>query len=512
VLAESAGQQAEARSPAPRHAGAHAPERWALLAAAAWALHPLAVTSVLYVVQRMTSLSALGTLLALVLALRGRALLASGQSARWCLWLGFPLAGLVAVLSKESGFLLPGYLLVIEVTLLTRRSLPEAAARAWRRFIAVFVWLPVAAVMLTLPWSLPSIAAGYLHRDFSLGERLLTEARVVWFYARLVVLPDPRQLALFHDDLALSTGWLQPWTTLPAVIGLGGVVVSAVLLRRRAPWLAFAVLFFLVSQLLESSLVPLELVHEHRVYLGMLGPILAAIMGLRPLLAGLGARRPALLAALPVLLLGVVTGQRALDWSDPLTFVLVEAQHHPNSVRAQYELAGFYGDLAELSHDAATRQRLFGLAETHALHAIDIGPDEVKPRVGLLMVCAQSGCVPPPDTWSRLEAGLRSGHRTDLLASDVLSLAQCARDGVCRLPAGPMTALCDALAANPRLSPTGATLLAAARNLLAEAAHVADQGAPRPDASQPTGAAASAGTPPDLRRPPMGMPLPARLP
>ncbi len=45
----------------------------------------------------------------------------------------------------------------------------------------------------------------------------------------------------------------------------------AFLLRRRYPLLLLAVLFFLVGHSMESTLIPLEMVYEHRNYLpGML--------------------------------------------------------------------------------------------------------------------------------------------------------------------------------------------------------------------------------------------------
>jgi len=83
---------------------------------------------------------------------------------------------------------------------------------------------------------------------------------------------DSALLGFYHDDFQASAGWLTPWTTLPAVLGLLCVALAALVVRRRFPLFAFAVLFFLAGHLLESTVFPLELVFEHRNYLPSIAP------------------------------------------------------------------------------------------------------------------------------------------------------------------------------------------------------------------------------------------------
>ena len=87
-----------------------------LLCASAWLLHPLNLTSVLYVVQRETSLCSLFILAGCVCYVHARLRMQAGKSGWWWLYIGTLVTGLLAILSKETGLLLPVYLLVIELS------------------------------------------------------------------------------------------------------------------------------------------------------------------------------------------------------------------------------------------------------------------------------------------------------------------------------------------------------------------------------------------------------------
>ena len=129
------------------------------------------------------------------------------------------------------------------------------------------MFAPVALVMVILAISPDILVGGYSGREFSLEERLLTQARLLWRYLGWICLPNINDMGFQHDDIPLSTGLFSPFTT---VLALGAwllVLVVAFLLRRRFPLLLLALLFFLVGQSMESSVIPLEMVYEHRNYL-----------------------------------------------------------------------------------------------------------------------------------------------------------------------------------------------------------------------------------------------------
>jgi hypothetical protein len=226
-----------------------------LLVAALWLLHPIQLTSVLYVVQRMTSMSAFFVLAGLLLFVVGRNRLESGRG-HGLTWMFAGLAGGVGLgfLCKQNSILLPFYAFLVELFFFRHEVLPQAARRRLYGFYALTVALPavVAVVGLVVAWD--AIAQGYLYRDFTLWERLLTQSRVLFFYLGLLFFPHIRAFGLYHDDFALSTGLLDPWTTLLSVLLWAGLVGLALWgVRRRALW-SFALLWYLVGHSLERLL------------------------------------------------------------------------------------------------------------------------------------------------------------------------------------------------------------------------------------------------------------------
>jgi hypothetical protein len=138
-----------------------------------------------------------------------------------------------------------------------------------------------------------------------------------------------------------------PASTLPSVLGVLALIISALLLRKRSPLLSLGILWFFAGHLLESSVLPLELVFEHRNYL----PLFGLLMGI---VAAIGCSRHlqhhakplATLAALIFVIFSGLTALRATEWKSPPEFAESEARHHPLSPRAQYELGSVLMALA----------------------------------------------------------------------------------------------------------------------------------------------------------------------
>ncbi len=145
--------------------------------------------------------------------------------------------------------------------------------------------------------------------------------------------------ALFHDDIKVSTSLIAPWTTLPALAGLVGLSMLAIVTSRKLPLVAFGIAWFLVGHSLESSFIPLELVHEHRNYLPLFGLCLlpVGLLGsweIRP-----GIQKTLIVASLGAVLayFGFVTAMRASMFGQEHLRTQLEAQFHPDSARANYE-------------------------------------------------------------------------------------------------------------------------------------------------------------------------------
>jgi hypothetical protein len=172
-----------------------------LVISAVWLLHPLNLTAVLYIVQRMTSLATLFTLGGLIFYVWGRLQLCDSNRGIGQILIGLLVFGPLAALSKENGVLLPLFMFAIELVLFRF----ETAKRSTRFFLIGFfsltVALPILGFLIFLLAQPEWLLDGYKIRDFTFTERLMTEARVIWFYVQMIVLPNNSQLGIYHDDI-----------------------------------------------------------------------------------------------------------------------------------------------------------------------------------------------------------------------------------------------------------------------------------------------------------------------
>ncbi|MGS1126575.1 tetratricopeptide repeat protein [Rhodanobacter sp. UC4437_H4] len=342
----------------------------AVVGAGFWLLHPLFVSTTLYIVQREAMLPATFTLLGLLAWLHGRTSIARGQTRRGLSWIAMGLGGCTAlgVLSKANGILLPALALVVEYVLLRSSAssepltAPEKQRREklYRRSMWLFGWLPAGIVggyLLEQGWS--GLTRGISStRPWTLGQRLLTEPRVLLDYLDLLWLPRPFTPGLFNDHVQASTSLWSPASTLPALLAVIGLIAGGWLIRRRLPALALAMLFYFVGQSLESSTIALELYFEHRNYLPamlMFWPLAlwtcSVHIGRRTSHAE-RTKEPAappaarsvfvsklVLAALILTGLGAMTHARASLWGNNHDQSLLWARLNPESPRAQANAA-----------------------------------------------------------------------------------------------------------------------------------------------------------------------------
>ncbi len=326
----------------------------ALGASALWLLAPLHVSTVLYTVQRMTILSAFFSVASMVAWLHGRAMLAAKRSGGW-VWvsLGLGIGGALAVFSKETGVMLPLFLLVLDGTLL--RKLPAPAG--WRVWKAIFLWGPLLAMAGVFAVRFSDwVAPGYALRDFTLGERMLTEPRVLMDYLRMALLPTPNGLGLFHDDYGVSRGLSEPGSTLPALFFITGLAFAGWKMRRRWPVFSFGVLWFLGGHLLESTFLPLELYFEHRNYLPLAGLYFAfALLGEKAwerVQTPRFRRGVAVTGVLWLMMFGWITWNECRLWGNPLLQAEVWHKHHPASIRARERMGSVWAIAGEYQRAA----------------------------------------------------------------------------------------------------------------------------------------------------------------
>lgn len=417
------------------------------LAALLWLVHPLNLTSVLYVVQRMNSLSALFTLAALIAYCSGRNRQLRGGGGKLLLYCAVPAFFVLGVLSKENALLCGMYCAVIEFVVFRFGAASDRDRRLLQSAYVIFLVAPLLAGVTYLLSNPDWLLSRYSFRPFTLVERLLTEARVLWWYAQMIVVPRLSDLGLFHDDITISTGLFKPVSTALSVVALAIAVVAGFVVRRKLPVLTFAVFWFITGHLLESTIFSLELVHEHRNYLPSAGVLLALVYGVYRLAERIRLSRPEWLVLPFAALFAMLTALRAADWSDPLTLATIEAERHPRSFRAVYELGRIQFGLFQMTGDRSYLNATVQNLERSGT----LDPNAKRPYFGLIKLSYEFD-IERNEAWldtllARLSHGLI--HPTE--ASEFQELSRCFINPECRYPRDLVLQLFGAALGNPKL-------------------------------------------------------------
>ncbi|QTA92022.1 tetratricopeptide repeat protein [Desulfonema magnum] len=232
----------------------------ALLAVFIWATHPIQLTAVTYIVQRMASLAGVFYIMAMYFYLKGRICDNRNRKIKFLILCG--VAALLACASKENAAMLPVSLFLYDLFLI--QGVTKEKLKRNLRVMLVSVLIFVLAGVLYSDFS--SLLNLYENRQFTFIERLLTEPRVILFYITLLFYPIDSRLTLLHD-IEISKSVFVPWTTLPAITIILILIGTALCISRKKPFIAYCILFFFLNHLIEGSVIPLELIYEHRNYL-----------------------------------------------------------------------------------------------------------------------------------------------------------------------------------------------------------------------------------------------------
>ena len=378
----------------------------ALGLALAWGVHPLQVSAVLYVVQRMQTLSTLFLVLALWAYLGARLAQQSQRRSLWH-WCLFALSGLLGLACKEDVLLLPGFTWILELTVLRFQAADARQTALWRTGYRVLVGLgAIAFLLVVIPryWTWEP----YAWRNFSSLERLLTQARVLMMYLGQMALPLPKLMPFYYDHLEPSRGLLSPPTTLASLVLLAGLLGWAWCWRLRRPVFAAGVMLFFMGHFLTSNVLNLELAFEHRNHFPLIGFLLAAgdlaclaVDRLRPS-RGLAA----FTGGAVVLTLCVLTFIRASIWGSSLQFALQGPDWAPDSPRAWQLLCKAYYQRS----GGDPGHPLFSLAIRSCQKAADM-PDELVTLGDLITLKTIQGQDTRAD-WQLLEERLRDASIT----------------------------------------------------------------------------------------------------
>ncbi len=374
--------------------------RWPLAGSLLFLAHPVQTQAVTYVVQRMTSLSCLFLLAALLLFLGARRRLGEGAafaSARHLFPYGLGLAcAILAVFSKENTVILPVLLLTADCFVPAGPKSPLGRRLA---YVAPFLLAPALAVLAQVTgdgstlqalnsrsiefFLPPTVPGGHsiptLTPENLRWRYLATEFTVFWVYLKLLVAP----VGLVLDySYPLAERFFNP-RSLIALGGLAALVALAFAARRRSPWTWFGVLWFFIALSVESTFFPLDPIFEHRLYLPMVGVAMLFIEFFRRLPDRLALP----LVAVVLLACSLLTVQRNDLWARPVAFwednvARVGHSYRPkDNLAVEYYKAGRYDEALELWQEALSIEpRGYSMHENLAQLYLDRGMLEEAKR------------------------------------------------------------------------------------------------------------------------------------
>lgn len=402
-----------------------------------WALHPLNLTAVLYVVQRMTSLCTLFGMagLAIYSCYRYKTystlILKRPVSAACVSAVAVGVLFVLSALSKETGVLFAPLLFLVEWQVFRFRYKNEEIYIGGLKLR----WLLFSTLILLTVWvaifKLPSMIgeSAFANRDFSLVERILTQARVLIFYLRMLLVPKNSSLSLYHDDFETSRAIFDPPATAISLAILLSITIFAFYMRKRFAVLLFGWMWFLISHLLESTVFPLELVYEHRNYFAIIGLLFAVPI----CICYADVRKFGVLAicvvSLYVGLLGFVTYVRSMQWSNTVDWAALEAENRPGSMRANYELARVY--IALMNVDA--KKRFGEMADESLKKAASNDPTSLLPLVARVQLSYMRGMQPGVEDVLRIKKGFALWKYRNVNTAILKSLMLCQLNKVCHM-------------------------------------------------------------------------------
>jgi len=232
--------------------------------------HPIQTQSVTYIVQRMASMAGMFYLLCLVLYIKGR--LSTGWP-RVFYFGGMVLSYLLGVFSKENVAILPLFVALYEFYFFQNLDLSPRGKKILLALIAILLVLGIFGFIIWGKRYINVIIEGYAYRTFTMSERVLTQFRIVLYYVTLLLYPHPSRLNLDYD-FPLSKTILDPPTTLISILIVAGLIGYSIWTAKKRPVISFCILWYFGNLVIESSIFPLEMVYEHRLYLPAVGPFI----------------------------------------------------------------------------------------------------------------------------------------------------------------------------------------------------------------------------------------------
>lgn len=308
-----------------------APSTLALILSAWWMILPIHVSSVFYIVQRMTLLSGFFSLAACIAYTLGRIKQENHATHGWlAITLGIFVFFPLAIFTKENSFTVLAWLLLIEIFFLQ----PKIIIQTSRIQHLLMALIALTACAIATASQLDFIQESYLSREFSLYERMMTQPAVLTAYMSDILLPSSSSMGIFHDDFPI-TRYTEIISTASLPMLLIAILLFLAVMTAHSSWwgVSFGILVYFSGHLIESTIIPLELYFEHRNYLPSIGLLVASLT----VVTRIWPFRQLFLTgflAIYMTTLGFSLYQRSHIWADKGLLLKTSALNHPQSMRA----------------------------------------------------------------------------------------------------------------------------------------------------------------------------------
>ena len=245
---------------------AFSPFTLAVVVTGLWILSPIQTSAITYIVQRMAALCGLFYISTLASYTGFR--LSQNKFSKTILLICTLSFTILAFLSKENSFTLPFLIIITEAMFISPNKCKDFVKKIpwfnWLILLFLFV------LIFPIISSLVSPRLSFDTRHFDMIERLFTETRIVIFYITLLAFPWPQRMNLEHN-FNISEGIFAPFSTFLSLVLILVIIAFAFRNLRDYPLISYGIFFFFLNLIIESTIFPLELIFEHRLYLPSVG-------------------------------------------------------------------------------------------------------------------------------------------------------------------------------------------------------------------------------------------------
>jgi tetratricopeptide (TPR) repeat protein len=336
----------------------------ALLSGIVFALHPININAVAYIVQRMASLSTLFVLVSLHCYIS--ATRAAGITKTAVLYVCSGLFIIVGIFAKENAVMTIPLILLCDYLLLSRGSRASFLRRVSIITVIGVIAMGLAYYLLELEYAITTLTehiynfnapmeeAGWMAKDvyWTPLQHILTEFRVLSRYILLILLPLPGFLVFDWWGFPVSETLTDPATTLFALLLLLSLLMLSLFSMKRLRLLSFGILWYLIAVSLESFVaIGSDLYFEHRNYLPLTG-LIAGLTGQAVISLGsrVNARSAWTSALILCLILGSLTFTRNSVWKDSVTLWSDTLAKSPSNLRAMIAMGNSYLAVSDLDN------------------------------------------------------------------------------------------------------------------------------------------------------------------